>query len=1417
MKARRRSTAISTALSLLAAVLVAVGGSVATAPAASAAADPLPARWKQIDSPGGGVTCAVSKTGQLWCWGKAEGPRGVAWNPATDPAAGTPIDPVRVGAATNWVKVQVSARHACAINSATEIWCWGDNSLGQLGQGDTVNQQSPVKVYLPPSGWTDVAVGTDMTCGLRAKTMYCWGDNRESELFISGQQAAGSILLPKADIVNLPGAIASISLGAHLCLMSDAGEAQCLRNNAYFAIPHPTNKTWKQIEIVNPSRTSTDSGWDTTPGAVANYHEWDLCGVRSDGVAQCFNFEDLTVPATLGTYTDWLSISYRADTPRWPVCGLHGDPASPTVSCFSGYGHEDQSRNVNYGPGFTGQCALFFANQSSGVLGTNGCQGWRLNYHDTSANFAVEPGYVWITAYPYCGYYGQNCVFGRQWASGVLPITQQLDFDPGTGSADPVTNLTGGFFIEQVARYPEYLRWGRMFALTQSGRLLGIGDKGRNERRDGRVDAYPMTFAPALASPPTLTSSNDAQVPVSGGKRVTLNGTYLIGVTALTVDGIAATGIQETDAGSTVSFVVPAHPAKTSVTVSLTTPGGTASLPNAFTYASPPSAPTVSGVTAGNQTIAVNWNQPSSAGDAAISGYTATASPSNQTCTWTSGPLTCTISGVTNGVAQTVTVVATSAVGSGAASSPSSSITPRTVPAAPSISAVTPGVSSIDVSWAAPANDGGATITQYVATALPGGAQCFGAGVDTGCTISSLTNGLTYTVTVAAVNTAGTGASSAASPNVTPRTTPGAPTNIVATPADRSLVVGWRAPVLTGGAAVTSYTVTASPGGSQCSIPAPGLACTIPNLTNGTDYTVTVVATNPAGAGATSSGVVGRPRTVPGAPVLLAVMPGNAQATLTWRGNADDGASPVTGFVGAINPGNKTCSVNSSTTTCTITGLTNGATYSATVTSTNAAGESAASLPGSVTPRTTPGAPILQSVTPSNGSALIQWQSLVQNGGAGIDYYTVTAASGGSPIAQCQAAGSDTQCTIDQLTNGTVYSFSVVATNAAGNGVASNTIDVAPRTTPGTPSVTSVSTGDSQATISWQLNANDGGASVTSVVVTAQPGGRTCSRVALANNCTVTGLTNGGTFTFSVVASNAAGQSAPAVSSATEIVVAPSTPVVSSVDASDAGVTVRWSAPVTDGGAPVTAYTATVSPGGATCSWSSGPLQCNIAGLNNGTAYSVRLLAHNRAGDSGLSGSVSFTPARQPDAPSSASARSGNGEVVVTWSAPAFNGGAPIADYLVRSLKVLPGGGRAAAPSCEWVSGPLTCTIDRLVNGTPYVVEVIAVNSEGQSVSTTSAAVKPLTVPTAVRALSARAASGGRLTLSFNVPAYGGGTSSLTYIAACTGGGRTLTTTGRRSPVLVTGGRAGVTYTCRVTSHNEAGNGPAAVTTVRGI
>ena len=135
-----------------------------------------------------------------------------------------------------------------------------------------------------------------------------------------------------------------------------------------------------------------------------------------------------------------------------------------------------------------------------------------------------------------------------------------------------------------------------------------------------------------------------------------------------------------------------------------------------------------------------------------------------ETCTWTTGPLTCTLSGLTNGDSYTFTVTATNAVGTGAASSPSNAVTPATVPGAPSILTVTPGNGTITITWAAPSSDGGSPVTAYtvvagdVTTPFNGGEVCTWTTGPLTCTLTGLTNGDTYIVGLSATNEAGVSA-----------------------------------------------------------------------------------------------------------------------------------------------------------------------------------------------------------------------------------------------------------------------------------------------------------------------------------------------------------------------------------------------------------------------------------------------------------------------------------------------------------------------------------------------------------------------------------------------------------------------------------------------------------------------------------
>jgi Tol biopolymer transport system component len=120
---------------------------------------------------------------------------------------------------------------------------------------------------------------------------------------------------------------------------------------------------------------------------------------------------------------------------------------------------------------------------------------------------------------------------------------------------------------------------------------------------------------------------------------------------------------------------------------------------------------------------------------------------------------------------------------------PSWQSVPATVPGAPTGVAATAGNASAAVSWTAPASDGGSVVTSYRVTASPGGAGVTASGSARTATVTGLTNGTSYTFTVAALNAAGTGPSSAPSNAVIPRADTTAPTVSTRSPAANATAV----------------------------------------------------------------------------------------------------------------------------------------------------------------------------------------------------------------------------------------------------------------------------------------------------------------------------------------------------------------------------------------------------------------------------------------------------------------------------------------------------------------------------------------------------------------------------------------------------------------------------------------------------
>ncbi len=196
-----------------------------------------------------------------------------------------------------------------------------------------------------------------------------------------------------------------------------------------------------------------------------------------------------------------------------------------------------------------------------------------------------------------------------------------------------------------------------------------------------------------------------------------------------------------------------------------------------FTPAAAPGQPTNVTATPGYGSAAVSWT-PSSSGGAAttvvITPYIGTTAQTPVTVTGNPAPNNATVTGLTSGTPYTFTVTPSNPTGTGPVSAASNVVTPTapTAPGAPTGVTATGGNGSAKVSWTAPASNG-STITSYTVTPyLSGVAQAAttvtGTPPATTAAVSGLTNGQSYTFTVTAANSVGSGSASQASNAVTP-------------------------------------------------------------------------------------------------------------------------------------------------------------------------------------------------------------------------------------------------------------------------------------------------------------------------------------------------------------------------------------------------------------------------------------------------------------------------------------------------------------------------------------------------------------------------------------------------------------------------------------------------------------------------
>jgi CSLREA domain-containing protein len=633
----------------------------------------------------------------------------------------------------------------------------------------------------------------------------------------------------------------------------------------------------------------------------------------------------------------------------------------------------------------------------------------------------------------------------------------------------------------------------------------------------------------------------------------------------------------------------------------------------------------------------------------------------------------------------------------------------------------------------------------------------------------------------------------------------GAPTSVVAVAGNTQASLTWVAPASNGGSAIAAYVITASPGGATKTV-GNVLSTNFTGLTNGTSYTFTVFARNAIGDGppsAPSNAVVPFAATVPGAPTNVVAVAGNAQAAVSWTPPASNGGSSITSYTVTSNVGGFSQVVDGSQTSVVMTGLTNGTSYRFRVVATNVVGDSAPStLSNAVTPRTVPDPPTNVTAIAGSASAVVSWMPPASNGGSAITGYTLTASPGG---ATKTVGGTVVTTSFTGLTNGTTYTFTIRATNAAGSSAPSAPSNpVTPRAVPGAPTNVVAVAGNAQATVSWTPPASNGGSPITSYTVTSNVGGFSKLVDGSETNTVMTGLTNGTSYRFRVFATSAVGDGpVSALSNAVTPRDLPGAPMNVVATPGPARATLTWTAPSSNGGSAISAYVITASPGGLTKTVGN-VLTTTFTGLTNGQPYTFTVRARNAAGDGPPSApSNEVIPSAVPGAPAAPTAVAGNGSAQVSWSPPASNGGSPITSYTVTSNT----GGFSVT-----VDGSITSTtITGLTNGTSYRFRVRATNAAGTGPnSPLSNAVIPK--GNALAPSNVTVAAGDRIALvQWSAPTSNGGNTITEYVVTAHPGGRSTTVTMPNATIpgaIVAGLENGTPYTFTVAARNASGLGP---------
>jgi alpha-tubulin suppressor-like RCC1 family protein len=229
--------------------------------------------WANV-SAGSYHTCGVRKNGKLYCWG-SDG----AGQVGNGPGDSNILAPVRVGSFEDWSTVAAGASHTCGIRHGGKLYCWGSDVTGQIGDDDGTNDNVTAPKRIGSfEDWATVSAGANHNCGVRKNgKLYCWG------LDSSGQVGDGD---STSDNVTAPRRIgtfedwAGVDAGTnHNCGVRKNGKLYCWGNDGSGQVGDGDEAG----NVTSPRRIGTFEDWANDAGGASH-----TCAVRANGKLYCW-------------------------------------------------------------------------------------------------------------------------------------------------------------------------------------------------------------------------------------------------------------------------------------------------------------------------------------------------------------------------------------------------------------------------------------------------------------------------------------------------------------------------------------------------------------------------------------------------------------------------------------------------------------------------------------------------------------------------------------------------------------------------------------------------------------------------------------------------------------------------------------------------------------------------------------------------------------------------------------------------------------------------------------------------------------------------------------------------------------------------------------------------------------------------